>query len=148
MSSDKAQQKHEGAWGVVDARFHAFPRPALSLKVSARPLLARFPPFRASPLLLNADDLSVLEARPAMKFRMDAALRFWIDCSYEDRRYENPKRTRTQLITEILRNYERSGDALRYLNGKGQIAWKASPSMLARLVDAEREIADEMEDLP
>jgi hypothetical protein len=52
---------------------------------------------------------------------MDKTLRFWVDCSYEDRRYENPKRTRTQLIAEILREYEQCGDAMRYLNAKGQM---------------------------
>jgi hypothetical protein len=82
-----------------------------------------------------------------MKFRMDKTLSFWVDCSYEDRRYKN-KRPRAQLIAEILRDYERSGDALRYLNGKGQIDWKASPSMVSRLADAEREIQQDMEDLP
>jgi hypothetical protein len=83
-----------------------------------------------------------------MKFRMDKTLRFWVDCSYEDRRYENPKRMRTQLIAEILREYERSGDAMRYLNAKGRIAWKATPWMLSRLADAEREVEDDMEDFP
>src|SRR5437773_10235010 len=28
---------------------------------------------------------SSFTARPAMKFRMDKTLRFWVDCSYEDR---------------------------------------------------------------
>jgi hypothetical protein len=37
---------------------------------------------------------------------------------------------------------------MRYLNAKGQIAWKASPSMLSRLADAEREVEDDLEDLP
>jgi hypothetical protein len=83
-----------------------------------------------------------------MKFRMDATLRFWVDCSYEDRRYVNTKRTRTQLIAEILREYERFGDAMRYLDAKGQLAWKASSSMLQRLADAEREVENDMEDLP
>jgi hypothetical protein len=83
-----------------------------------------------------------------MKLRMDKTLSFWVDCSYEDRRYENPKLTRTQLIAEILREYERSGDALRYLNGRGQLAWKASPFMLSRLADAEREVEDDMADWP
>jgi hypothetical protein len=81
-----------------------------------------------------------------MQFRMDKTLRFWVDCSYEDRRYENPKRTRTQLIAEILYDYERHGDAMRYLNVEGEIAWKASPAMLQRLADAEREVQDDMED--
>jgi predicted transcriptional regulator len=79
---------------------------------------------------------------------MDTTLRFWVDCSYEDRKYKTANRTRAELIAEILQDYERSGDAMRYVNTKGQIAWKASPSMLSRLADAEREVQDDMEDLP
>jgi hypothetical protein len=76
---------------------------------------------------------------------MDEPLRFWVDCSYEDRKYEI-NRTRAELIVEILREYERCGDAMRYLNAKGQVAWKASPWMLSRLADAEREVEDDMEE--
>ena len=83
-----------------------------------------------------------------MKFRMDKTLRFWVDCSYEDKKHENPNRTKAELIAEILREYERSGDAMRYLNTKGRIGWKASPWMLARLADAERQVEDDMEDRP
>jgi hypothetical protein len=83
-----------------------------------------------------------------MKFRMDKTLRFWVDCSYENKKHENANRTKADLIAEILREYERSGDAMRYLDNKGQIAWKASPWMLSRLADAEREVEDDMEDRP
>ena len=81
-----------------------------------------------------------------MTFRMDKTLRFWVDCSYEDKRYENANRTRAELIAEILCEYERSGHAMRYLNAKGQIAWKASPLMLQKLADAEREVEDDLEE--
>ena len=37
---------------------------------------------------------------------------------------------------------------MRYLNAKGQIAWKASPLMLRKLADAEREVEDDMADFP
>ena len=83
-----------------------------------------------------------------MKFRMDETLRFWVDCSYEDKKYENANRTKAELMAEILREYERSGDAMRYLNAKGQIAWKASALMLQKLADAEREVEDDMADFP
>ena len=53
-----------------------------------------------------------------------------------------------ELIAEILHEYERAGDAMRYLNVEGNIAWKASPLMLAKLADAEREVEDDMEGLP
>ena len=81
-----------------------------------------------------------------MKLDIDEPLGFWVDCAYEDKKHENPNRTKTELIAEILREYERSGDAMRYLNAKGQIAWKASPWMLSRLADAEREAEDDMAD--
>ncbi len=81
-----------------------------------------------------------------MKLRMDKTLSFWVDCSYEDKKYENANRTKAELMAEILREYERSGDAMRYLNAKGQIAWKASPLMLQKLADAEREVEDDMAD--
>ena len=81
-----------------------------------------------------------------MTFRMDKTLRFWVDCSYEDKRYENANRTRAELIVEILREYERSGDAMRYLTVNGQIAWKTTPLMLQKLADAEREVEDDMAD--
>ena len=81
-----------------------------------------------------------------MKFRMDKTLRFWVGCSYEDKKYENANRTKAELIAEILRDYERSGDAMRYLNAAAQIAWKASPAMLRKLADAEREVEDDLEE--
>ena len=74
-----------------------------------------------------------------MKLRMDKTLSFWVDCSYEDKKYENANRTKAELIAEILREYERPGDAMRYLNAKGQIAWKAGPWMLSRLADVVRD---------
>jgi hypothetical protein len=84
-------------------------------------------------------------ARPAMKFGMNRTLRFWIECSYQDKKDENASRMKADLIAQILRDYERAGDTMRYLNAKGQIAWKASPSMLQRLADAEREVTDDIE---
>jgi hypothetical protein len=55
-----------------------------------------------------------------MKLHVDEPLRFWVDCSYEDRKYQNASRTRAELIAEILRDYERYGDAMRYLNANVQ----------------------------
>jgi hypothetical protein len=83
-----------------------------------------------------------------MKLRMEKTLKFWVDCSYEDKKHENANHARVELIAEILRDYERSGHAMRYLNTKGQIAWKASPRMLSILADLEREAEDDLADWP
>ena len=53
-----------------------------------------------------------------------------------------------ELIAEILREHERHGDAMRYLNVEGNIAWKASPLLLQKLADAEGEVEDDVADLP
>jgi hypothetical protein len=83
-----------------------------------------------------------------MKFRMTKVLRFWVDVEYERVRNHQPTRRRTELLTQILRKFEEAGEAMRYLNTEGEIAWKATPGMLTRLADAEREVIDDMEDWP
>jgi hypothetical protein len=83
-----------------------------------------------------------------MRFRMTKVLRFWVECEYQRIKKHAIGRWRTELIPEILRKFEEAGDAMRYLNTKGEIAWKASPGMLSRLADAEQEAIDDMEDWP
>jgi hypothetical protein len=83
-----------------------------------------------------------------MKFRMSDILRFWVDCEYHRIKKHVPGRTRTALLGQILRKFEEAGDAMRYLNTKGEIAWKATPGMLSRLADAEQEAIDDMEEWP
>jgi hypothetical protein len=81
-----------------------------------------------------------------MKVRMSKSLRFWVDCEYQGTKNHCPGCPRTELIAQILRKFEEAGDAMRYLNAKGEIAWKATPGMLSRLADAEQEAIDDMED--
>jgi hypothetical protein len=116
-----------------------------------RAFLALFLPFWSIAAMLIfhvCNGQSIASTENAMKFRMDKTLRFWVECSYEDERHENANRTRAGLIADILREYERHGDAMRYLSVKGKIAWKASPAMLQKLADAEREVEDDMADFP
>jgi hypothetical protein len=79
-----------------------------------------------------------------MKIPMDKTLRFWVDVAYDEINWI----TLRQLVAQILRQYDRRGDAMRYLDKKGKIAWKASPRFLRMLADAEREAQDELEDFP
>jgi hypothetical protein len=80
-----------------------------------------------------------------MKLRMTRVLRFWVDVEYERIRNHALGRPRTELIARILRLFEEAGDAMRYLNTKGESAWKATPGMLTRLADAEQEARDDAE---
>jgi hypothetical protein len=83
-----------------------------------------------------------------MKLRMDKTLRFWVDvaCGHIKRHYLNL--TKRQLVAQILREYERRGDAMRCLDKHGTIAWKASPRFLDMLADAERDARDDLADWP
>jgi hypothetical protein len=83
-----------------------------------------------------------------MKLRMTKVLRVWVDVEYERIKNHASCRPRTELIPQILRKFEEAGDAMRYVNTKGEIAWKATPGMLSRLADAEQEAIDDMDDWP
>jgi hypothetical protein len=81
-----------------------------------------------------------------MKFRLDATLRFWVDVAYENVKSDHPKLTKRRLIAQILHQYQDRGDAMRYLDVEGKIAWKGSPRFLTKLADAKRDAQDELED--
>jgi hypothetical protein len=81
-----------------------------------------------------------------MKFYMDATLRFWVDVAYDEIKLDHIKLTKSQLLAQILRQYERRGDAMRCVDKQGKIAWKASPRFLTKLADAERDAQDDLED--
>jgi hypothetical protein len=71
-----------------------------------------------------------------MPFRMSKTLRFWVEveCDQQDLTLANDSEVAT-----ILREFEQSGDAMRSINRRGQVIWKATPEMLDRLADAEKE---------
>jgi hypothetical protein len=79
---------------------------------------------------------------------MNKTLRFWVDVAYEHIERHHPNLTKQQLVTKILHEYERRGDAMRCLNRHGKIAWKASPRFLGMLADAERDARDDLDDGP
>jgi hypothetical protein len=83
-----------------------------------------------------------------MKFRMTQVLRFWVDVEYQRIKKHVPVRPRTELVAQILGKFEEAGEAMRYVNTKGEIAWKATPGMVSRLADAEQEAIDDMDDWP
>ena len=83
-----------------------------------------------------------------MKILMDKPLWFWADVAYERIKSANSQFSKRQLVAQILREYERRGDAMRYLNEDGKIAWKASPRFLMMLADAERDARDDLAECP
>jgi hypothetical protein len=121
--------------GCCERSRHAPDHPPKSAKFS----LSRYANFTQQRVAIYGQD-----AR--MKIRMTTVLRLWVDVEYQRIKNQDFTRTRAQLIPQILRDFEEAGDAMRYLNTKGEIAWKPTPGMLSRLADAEQEAIDDMED--
>ena len=82
------------------------------------------------------------------EIRTDKTLQFWVNVACEHIKRHHPNFTKRQLVAQILREYERRGDAMRCLNREGKIAWKASPRFLSMLADAERDARDDLDDWP
>ena len=83
-----------------------------------------------------------------VKLQMDEILRFWAEVACENIQASGVNLTKRQLLAHILREYERRGDAMRFLNEHGKIAWKASPRFLMMLADAERDARDDLTEFP
>jgi hypothetical protein len=95
---------------------------------------------------MNQRSTFMFDRDARMDFRMTKVLRFWVDVKYGRIKDHSSDRPRTELIAQILGKFEEAGDAMRYLNSKGEIAWKATPGMLSRLADAEQEARDDLAD--
>ena len=69
-----------------------------------------------------------------MPFRMSRELKFWVEveCDQQDLTQANDGD-----VAAILREFEQCGDAMRSLNRRGEVVWKATPQMLELLADAE-----------
>ena len=81
-----------------------------------------------------------------MKHRISKTLRFWVDVACEQRKSDAPNTSKSALVAQVLHEFEECGDAMRYLDRNGRIAWKATASMVSRLSAAEHEAKDEFEE--
>jgi hypothetical protein len=84
-----------------------------------------------------------------MKFRMDKIVREIVqECWEWDRlRRDRDPLDKNHVFSDVLIQMESEGDAMRYLDSKGDIAWKATPDLRDYLndlkLDAEADLADE-----
>ena len=84
-----------------------------------------------------------------MKFRMDKIIRELVEEGWEwaclGRIGGFPDRD--VVFAEVLADLEFDGDAMRFLDAKGRICWKATPDLRGYLLDlkrdAEADLADE-----
>jgi hypothetical protein len=80
-----------------------------------------------------------------MKLRMTKKLKFWVNHACEQNKAKSADKNRQVLVSEVLSEFERAGDAMRYLRADGKIGWKPTQWMLDRLADAERDARDDAE---
>lgn len=75
-----------------------------------------------------------------MPFCISRSLRLEIEtfCSLQNLRHATDKE-----IAAILQLFERQGDAMRALNKRGDVIWKATPQLLEELAGMEREVRAE-----
>ena len=83
-----------------------------------------------------------------MPIIMDKILTEYADQAYEAARLRrNGAHTARELdFAETLSELEASGEAMRFVNGKGQIAWKATPQLRDYLMDLQLDAATDVED--
>jgi uncharacterized protein with PhoU and TrkA domain len=83
-----------------------------------------------------------------MKIRMDEILEEIADEAYEVARLRRNgvQPTRDRVFAEVLAELEANGDAMRFVNAKSRIAWKATPRLRDYLQDLELEAEEDLED--
>ena len=82
-------------------------------------------------------------------FLMDKILTEYADQAYEITRLRrNGVHTTRDLVSaETLIELEAAGNAMRFVDTNGQIAWKATPSLCQYLNDLELDAEDDLEDV-
>jgi hypothetical protein len=72
---------------------------------------------------------------------------------YADQAYEAAHLRRNGVLTphdqvsaEVLAELEATGDAMRFVDAHGQIAWKATPNLRQYLTDLELDAQDDLEE--
>jgi uncharacterized protein with HEPN domain len=84
-----------------------------------------------------------------MPILMDEILNEYADqaCDAARLRRNGVHTARDRVSAAMLAELEAIGDAMRYLNSDGQIAWKATPQLRNYLVDLQLDVEDDLEDI-
>jgi hypothetical protein len=80
--------------------------------------------------------------------RMDKALRECVQIEF-DRAHLGRKRPfeeQATLLADILAEYEAAGDAIRYLDRNGELAWRATPRLQNHLRDQYLDMESEFDE--
>ena len=83
-----------------------------------------------------------------MQIRMDKILREEADraCETARLRRNGAGATHDQVLSAMLADFEANGNAMRYVNSCGRIAWKATPQLRDYLGDLQLDARDDLEE--
>ena len=83
-----------------------------------------------------------------MKVALDKILTEYADQAFETARLgrNGAPPARDRVFAEMLAELEAAGDAMRFLNSDGQIAWKATPQLRSYLMDLRLDAEADLED--
>ena len=84
-----------------------------------------------------------------MPILMDKILAEYVDQAYEVSRLgrNGAHTTRALVSAEMLGELEATGEAMRFVNGNGRIAWKATPNLCRYLMDLELDAEEDLENI-
>ena len=96
----------------------------------------------------NTDDYRAIENHEAISDG-SRLLAEYADQAYEAARLRrNDVQTTQNLVSaKMLAELEASGDAMRFVNANGRIAWRATPNRCQYLNDFELDAEDDLEDI-
>ena len=83
-----------------------------------------------------------------MKFRMDKIVRELVEESWEWARLGRDREfvDKNRVFSEVLSELESEGDAMRYLDARGRVCWKATPELKDYLMDLKLDAEADLED--
>ena len=133
------------------------PHHSIAVSVIDRSQIWQLGAFRDSLILImlisasrNHDTISTANNETtSMKIWMDKILEEIVEQAYEEARLGRDREfvDRNEVFAETLADLESDGDAMRYLDSKGRIRWKATPDLRDYLndlkLDAEADLEDE-----
>ena len=94
---------------------------------------------------VNADD----HPKTRMRILMDEILHEFTDRVHEAARLgrNGVHPASEQVFAKMLAELECSGDAMRFVDAEGRIAWKATPQLRDHLMGLERDARDDLADI-
>ena len=93
--------------------------------------------------------MTTAKTKKSHAFLMDKILREAADraCEIARLRRNGARATHDLVLSAMLADFEASGNAMRHVNSRGQIAWKATSQLRDHLMDLQLDAEADLEDI-